>query len=48
MRERFDAIVAGTGIAGLSAAIRAAELGLRALVITKADAVEETNSYNFV
>ncbi len=44
MRERFDAIVAGTGIAGLSAAIRAAELGLRALVITKADAVEETNT----
>ncbi len=44
MRETFDVIVAGTGIAGLSAAIRAAELSLRVLVITKADEAAETNT----
>lgn len=44
MREGFDSIIAGTGIAGLSAAIRCAELGLKVLVITKADTIEETNT----
>lgn len=44
MREYYDAVVAGTGIAGLTTAIRAAELGLRVLVVTKADSIEETNT----
>jgi L-aspartate oxidase len=34
---RADLVVVGTGVAGLTAALRARELGLRVLVITKAD-----------
>jgi len=44
MRTRHDAIVAGTGIAGLTAAIRCREAGLDVLVITKQDRVEESNT----
>jgi L-aspartate oxidase len=44
MRERHDVIIAGTGIAGLTAAIRAREDGLDVLVITKQDRIEETNT----
>lgn len=44
MRKRYDAIVVGTGIAGLSAAIACKEAGLDVLVITKADRVEQTNT----
>ena len=32
---RVDLVVVGTGVAGLSAALRARELGLRVLVVTK-------------
>lgn len=35
-----DLIVAGTGVAGLTAALRARELGLRVLVVTKASLTE--------
>ncbi|MGX7829396.1 L-aspartate oxidase [Actinokineospora sp. 24-640] len=35
---RADLVVVGTGVAGLTAALRAHELGLRVLVVTKADA----------
>ncbi|NUT50684.1 MAG: FAD-binding protein, partial [Saccharothrix sp.] len=35
---RADLLVVGTGVAGLTAALRARELGLRVLVVTKAAA----------
>lgn len=35
-----DLVVVGTGVAGLTAALRATELGLRVLVVTKAGADE--------
>jgi L-aspartate oxidase len=38
-----DLVVVGTGVAGLTAALRARELGLRVLVVTKAGA-EDTNT----
>ncbi|MBN2811325.1 MAG: L-aspartate oxidase [Spirochaetales bacterium] len=44
MRERCDVLVAGTGIAGLTAAITCREAGLRVLVITKEDRIQETNT----
>ena len=37
---RADLVVVGTGVAGLTAALRARELGLRVLVVTKADAID--------
>ncbi|WHT17832.1 L-aspartate oxidase [Crossiella sp. CA-258035] len=40
---RADLVVVGTGVAGLTAALRATELGLRVLVVTKA-AAEEGNT----
>lgn len=44
MKERHDVIIAGTGIAGLTAAIRSREEGLDVLVITKQDRIEEANT----
>ncbi len=44
MRDIYDAIVIGTGIAGLTGAIFLKEAGLNVLVITKNDNVEETNT----
>ncbi|MGH3911160.1 MAG: FAD-binding protein, partial [Pseudonocardiaceae bacterium] len=38
-----DLVVVGTGVAGLTAALRATELGLRVVVVTKA-AVEDGNT----
>ena len=43
-RQRFDVLVAGTGIAGLTCAIHCREVGLSVLVITKEDRVEESNT----
>ena len=43
-RQRFDVLVAGTGIAGLTCAIHCREAGLSVLVITKEDRVEESNT----
>jgi L-aspartate oxidase len=43
-RERFDVIIAGTGIAGLTCAIQCREAGLNVAVVTKQDRVEETNT----
>lgn len=40
-----DILVIGSGIAGLSAAITAAEKGLSVIVITKDSALEESNTY---
>ncbi|HVK19772.1 MAG TPA: L-aspartate oxidase [Actinokineospora sp.] len=37
---RADLVIVGTGVAGLTAALRAHSLGLRVLVVTKADAVD--------
>lgn len=45
MREIYDAIIIGCGIAGLSAAIHLKEKGLNVLMITKTDEVEESNTY---
>lgn len=40
-----DVLVIGSGIAGLSAAITASELGLDVIIISKEDSVEESNTY---
>ncbi len=44
MRNSYDVIVIGTGIAGLSAAISCKEAGLDVIVLTKADRIEQTNT----
>lgn len=44
-RHHCDVLVIGSGIAGLSAAITAAESGLDVIVITKETALEESNTY---
>ena len=43
-RPQFDLIVLGSGIAGLTAAITAAERGLSVAVISKEDALRDTNT----
>ena len=43
MTERLDLVVVGSGVAGLTAALRARELGLRVLVVTKA-ALDDGNT----
>lgn len=45
MREYYDVIIVGTGIAGLSAAIACREKDLKVLVITKEENIEESNTY---
>jgi L-aspartate oxidase len=42
---RTDLLVIGCGIAGASAALKAAKNGLRVVVLSKNDALEETNTY---
>ncbi|GGS38062.1 L-aspartate oxidase [Actinokineospora fastidiosa] len=42
---RADLVVVGTGVAGLTAALRARELGLRVLVVTKAEAEDGNTRY---
>ena len=44
MREVFDVIIVGTGIAGLTGAIYLKESGLNVVLITKSDKIEETNT----
>lgn len=44
MRKVYDVIIAGTGIAGLSAGIYLREAGLDVVVITKENKPEETNT----
>jgi L-aspartate oxidase len=44
MREIVDVLIAGTGIAGLTAAIRCHQKGMKVLVVTKEDKIEETNT----
>ena len=43
-RDKYDVLIAGTGIAGLTCAIHCREEGLSVLVITKEDRVEEANT----
>jgi L-aspartate oxidase len=43
-RSRHDVLVAGSGIAGLTCAIRLREEGLSVLVVTKDDRIEESNT----
>lgn len=45
MRENFDVIIAGTGIAGLTAAVTCRDKGLSVLVITKNERAEESNTH---
>ncbi len=45
MKDSYDLIVVGTGIAGLSCAIKASEQGVRVLVITKDDRLSESNTW---
>ena len=40
-----DVLVIGSGIAGLSAAITAADSGLDVIIVTKASTLEESNTY---
>ncbi len=44
MREYFDVIVVGSGIAGLTAAVHCRDAGLSVLVVTKEERIEETNT----
>jgi L-aspartate oxidase len=44
MREYFDVIIIGTGVAGLTAAITLKDAGLNVAVLTKNDNIEETNT----
>ena len=41
---RPDVLILGSGISGLSAAIRSAESGLNVLLLTKADRIDDTNT----
>ncbi len=43
-RRQFDLLVIGSGIAGLTAAISAAERGLSVAVVSKEDALRDTNT----
>ncbi len=43
--SNFDVIIIGTGIAGLSAAITAAEQGMKVCIFSKSGKLEETNTY---
>lgn len=45
MQKVYDALVIGTGIAGLSCAIYLKEAGYDVAVITKTDDVSECNSF---
>ena len=45
VRQYCDVLVIGSGIAGFSAAITAADQGLDVIVITKDPAIEESNTY---
>ena len=44
-RHYCDVLIIGSGVAGLSAAITAAEQGLDVIVVTKQDSVEESNTF---
>lgn len=44
MRKKYDVIIIGSGIAGLTAAIYLKETGLDVVVITKVEQIEETNT----
>jgi len=44
-RHYCDVLVIGSGIAGISAAITAADSGLDVIIITKESAIEESNTY---
>ncbi|MDF1568569.1 MAG: L-aspartate oxidase [Spirochaetaceae bacterium] len=44
MSSDTDVLILGSGIAGLSAAIRAADTGLRVRIITKADTFDDSNT----
>jgi len=45
MRKKFDVIIIGSGISGLSAAIYLKESGLKVAVLTKEEEISETNTY---
>ena len=43
--RKFDIIVVGSGIAGLSFALKTAEMGFRVAIITKKDSTESNTNY---
>lgn len=45
MSEKFDVLIIGTGVAGLSAAIKLAEAKLSVGIITRSEKPEETNTF---
>ena len=45
MKQHYDTLVIGSGIAGLSAAISAAENGLSVLVVSKSAKMSESNTW---
>ena len=45
MQEIYDALIIGTGVAGLTAAIYLKEAGLNILVLTKTDEIKESNTH---
>ena len=44
MKRHYDVLVIGTGIAGLSAAYRAAQSGLSVIIVTKTSDISESNT----
>ena len=45
MRQDYDVLVIGSGIAGLSFALKLAEAGKRVAIITKKDSAESNTNY---
>ena len=43
--RKFDIIVVGSGIAGLSFALKSADMGYRVAIITKKDSPESNTNY---
>lgn len=46
-QEQYDVVVAGSGVAGLSAALAAAEFGLKPIVLEKAERLGGSTTYSY-